>query len=312
MRMRIRAGIPLFVFLVGLTGSAFAQLAPFQDESDIITPSFRYDIIRMKKISSITVHVEEKPDGKRISDDGIMQFYRFDTAARLSESFYTIKSGYNSWDTVRSHFYYDNKNHLVTKRTYEGTYYDTWYYVWYDDGMLKKEAHVHEANAPGDGPDFKIGTQALISCDSFAYNIYPKQTQRYGYNEKNTIYEKVITQYDDNRHMINRYSHYEVGWLYSQVDIKYDSAIHIKEYTFAGNLSGEVHKTTKLTYDKYGNMQVQKVFEGDKQTHQIEYLYDNNTGLISNQLDRDYPKSVIGIIRFSYTFFDADDSFYAR
>ena len=312
MRLRLIAGISFFIFLVSFASPAFAQMAPFQDENDIITPSFKYDIIRMKKISSITIHVEEKPDGKRITDDGIMEYYRFDTAARLAESFYTIKAGYETWDTIRSHFYYDKKNHLVTKRTDEGNYFDTWYYVWYDDGMLKKEAHVHESNAPGVGADFKIGTQKVISCDSFAYNVYPKQTQRYGYNEQNIVYEKVISQYDDNKRLTGRYSHYEVGWLYSQVDLKYDSANHLKEYTYSANLSGEIHKSTKLTYDKYGNMVVQKVFEGEKQIHQIEYLYDNNTGLISNKLDRDYPKAVIGIIRFSYTFFDGDDSFYAR
>jgi hypothetical protein len=287
-------------------------MAAFQDEGDIITPSFRYDIIKMKKVATITIHFEEKPDGKRIYDDGVMQFYRFDTAGRLSESLYTIKENGDNWDTIRSRYYYDKNNRLITKRTNEGTFFDAWYYTWYDNNMLKKEAHVHETPAPGDGTEFKVGEQKLISCDSFAYNIYPKQTQRFGYNEQNTVYEKVITQYDDRKRFIGRSSHFEVGWLFSQVDLKYDSANHVGQYTYAANLNGEVHKTTKLTYDQYGNIQVEKVFQSDKQTHEIEYLYDNSTGLISNKLDRDYDKALIEIDRYTYTFYDSDDFFAPR
>jgi hypothetical protein len=305
--MGLIKSVCLSVLFILFAYTGFAQLAAFQDESDIITPTFRYDVIHTKKIASLTIHVEEKPDGQRITDDGIMQFYRFDSLARLSESHSTIKESYDTWDTVRSRYYYDKNNHLVTKRTNNKGIFDTWYYVWYEDGTLKKEAHVYESAGPGSNSDFKIGTQKVISCDSFAYNIYPKQVQRFGYNELNALYEKVITQYDDKKRMLGRYSHYQVGWLFSQVDIKYDSVFRIKEYTYASNLNGDTHKTVHLTYDKYGNILVEKVYIGDKQEHEIEYLYDNSTGLISDKLDRDYDKKTIEILKFSYTFLDEDD-----
>lgn len=288
------------------TFDSIAQLSAFQDEEGIITPTFRYDIIHAKKVASILIQTEEKPDGKVISNEGIVQYYCFDTAARLAESYYTIKAGSDAWDTIRSRYYYDQNNRLVTKRTDENVFFDTWYYIWYPDGKVKKEAHVHETQAPAEGTSFCIGAQKVISCDSFAYNIYPKQIQRYGYNEENTIYEKTITQYDDNKRMTGRYSHYQVGWLYSQVDLKYDSANRLSEYIYSGNVNGDVHKTIRLFYGKSGNILSEKVFEGGKQTHEIEYLYDKNSGLISDQLDRDYVKGVIEIWRFSYTFFDTD------
>ncbi len=286
--------------------ASMAQLAAFQDENNLINPSFRYDVIRSQKIASILIQIEEKPDGKAIHDDGIVQYYRFDTAARLAESYYTFKTGSNAWDTVRSKYFYDRSNRLVTKRTDVGSFFDTWYYVWYDDGKIKKEAHVHETQSPAGGTSFYIGAQKVISCDSFAYNIYPKQVQRYGYNEENTIYEKTITQYDDNHQITERYSHYQVGWLYSQVDFKYDSANHLSEYTYSGNVNGEVHKTTHILYDKNGNIIAEKKFNAGKQTNEIEYLYDKNTGLISDKLDRDFAKAVIEIWKFNYTFFDRD------
>jgi hypothetical protein len=304
--MRFRKEL-LFFFCLVVSVNSLAQMAAFQDEAGIITPTFRYDVIRQKKIASIAIHVIEKPDGKPMHDDGLMQFYRFDSTGRLAESFYTIKESEDSWDTVRTHYYYDKKDRLLTKRTKNAGVYDTWYYVWYDDGNLKKEAHVQETPGPGDMHDFRIGSQKIISADSFAYNEYPKQLQRFGYNEQNTLYEKVITQYDDKKRITGRYSHYQVGWLFSQVDLKYDSVYRIKEYTYSSNLSGEMHRTTKLDYDRYGNILTEKVYSADKQQHEIEYLYDNNTGLISDKIDRDYSNSAIEILKFSYTFLDVDD-----
>jgi len=304
--MRCRVAIVLLSFFMPPCLSS-AQMAAFQDESDIITPTFKYDLIRTKKIATITIHEEEKPDGKPIYDDGVMQFYRFDSVPRLAESFFTIKENNDNWDTVRSKYYYDKDGRLITKRTDEGNFFDTWYYVWDKDKMLRKEAHVHESSGPGDNSDFKIGTQKMISCDSFAYNIYPKQVQRFGYNEQNKEYEKVITQYDDRKHLVSRYSHFQVGWLFSQVEVKYDSIYRVKEYTYANNLNGEIRKTVKLGYDKYGNILAEKVFSGDKQQQEIEYIYDNSTGLISYTIDRDYERSNIHICKYAYTFLDVDD-----
>lgn len=301
-----KKGLFVFVFILLLDALSYGQLAAFQDEGGLITPTFNYDIIHTKKVASITIHVEEKPDDKPIYDDGIMQYYRFDSAGRLAESYYTIKESSDSWDTIHSRYYYDKQNRLITKRTYEGSFYDTWYYVWYDNGLLKKEAHVHESVGPGGGADFKIGSQKMISCDSFNYEIYPKQVQRYGYNEQNKLYEKVITQYDNGKHLISRYSHYQVGWLFSQADLVYDSVYRVTGYTYAANLSGEEYKKVHITYDKYSNVISEKIFSRDKQLNDIEFMYDNSTGLISNKLNRDYIKGLIEIDQFTYTFLDSD------
>ncbi len=302
----IRTLVISFLVFNGSLFNSFAQLSTFQDEEGVISPTFRHDILREKKIASILIQDEVKPDGKKIHDDGIIQYYRFDTATRLTESYYTIKTESNAWDTIRTRYYYNGNNQPVTKRTNQGVFFDTWYYTWYQNGLIKKEAHVHETQAPAEGTSFYVGAQKVISCDSFAYNTYPKQIQRYGYNEENTIYEKTITQFDDHRNMIGRYSHYQVGWLYSQVDLKYDSANRLIEYTYSGNVNGEVHKTTRILYDKSGNISSEKIFEKEKQTHEVEFIYDNNTGLISDKLDRDYDKGLIEIRKFTYTFFDTD------
>src|SRR4029077_3099203 len=98
------------------------------------------------------------------------------------------------------------------------------------------------------------------------------------------------------------YCHYSVGWIYSQVDLKYDASGRVIEYTLTGNLSGETHRSISIVYDSTGNMASQKLFNDKKETDDVEFMYDNHTGLISNQLDRDYTKSVINIASFSYEF----------
>lgn len=307
---KVLIGVSFFILHSSLF-IATAQFAPFQDDQSLVSPNFRYDVIRMKKVASIFIEEENKPDGKSISSEGIVQYYSFDTASRLTQSFYTIVHGYKSWDTIRTNYCYD-KGNLITKRTGAGSFFDSWYYVWYADGKLRNEAHVHEAQAPPQGRSFISNAQKVISCDSFAYNEYPKQLQQYAYNEENKLYKKVITQYDDYKRMTGRYLHFEAGGIYSQVDLKYDSVGRIKEVSYSGNLSGHIGIRTELSYDKWGNILTEKVYEGGKQSHQIEYLYDNTTGLISYRLDREYAKENIAIWKFTYTFLDIDDIFDGR
>ena len=293
----------MFFFAVFISSAAMAQLAVFQDDEDIITPSFKYDAIKINRVATLSIQYEYKPDGAPIKDDGIVKFFRFDSIGRLSESYYTIKESRDNWDTIRTLYYYDDFSHLIIKRTNEGNFYDTWYYRWYADGKMKKRAHVREAQlATADNGVFRIGTQTVLSADSFAYAPYPKQLQRYGYNEENTIYEKTITYLDDRLRMTSRNFHYAVGWLFSQVDLKYDDQGRINEYTYTGNLNGDIHRKTIVTYDANGAIASQKLFDGDKETDNIEYMYDKSTGLISNQLDRDFVHSMINIARFTYEF----------
>jgi YD repeat-containing protein len=287
-------------------GNALCQLAPFQDDAAIVTPNFQNDVIRGKRISQITIHSLCKPDGAAINDDGIIQQYFFDTAGKISESLYTVKISYNNWDTIKCKYYYDANNNISIKRTQMGDFYDTWYYKWSKESLLKKEAHIHETGAMGDDGGFKIATQRVISADSFAYASYPKQLQQYGYNEDNKVFQKTITQYDENKRILSRNYHYAVGWLYSQVDIGYDASGRIISYTNTGNLNGDINQCTTIKYDSFGKIIEQGILVDGKQRHHIEYMYDNQTGLISNKLDRDSDKALINIIRFSYEMYGSN------
>ena len=279
-------------------GNAYSQLAPFQDESSMQTPGFQQNIIKAKRISQITIHDFSKPDGAAIDDEGIIHQYFFDTAGKVIESLYTIRVNNDNWDTVKCRYCYDSNSNLTIKRTQMGDFYDSWYYRWNKDNMLQREYHVHETSTVDADGSFKIATQRVISTDSFAYIAYPKQLQQYVYNEDDKIFQKTITQYDDNKRFMSRSCHYAVGWLYSQVDIKYDSSGRIIGYVNTGNLNGDLNQSTSIKYDSLGKLEEEDIWEAGKQAHHIEYMYDNETGLISNKLDRN--KDLINIIRFSY------------
>jgi hypothetical protein len=286
-------------------GNAYCQLETFQDDDAIVTPNFSEDIIKAKKISHITIRYFTKPDGASINDDGITRQYFFDTTGKIMESVCTVKTGNNSCDTVTCKYYYDSYGNINIKRTEMGDFYDTWYYKWSKDKRLQTEAHVRETSAITTGGVFKVATQKIISADSFAYIDYPKQLQQYAYNEDNKVFQKTILQYDDNKRFLSKSSHYAVGWLYSEVDLNYDTQGKIISYNSTGNLNGDMNQSTTIKYDSTGKMEEQGIFESGKQKHHIEYMYDNETGLISNKLDRDNEKATISIIRFSYDMYDS-------
>jgi hypothetical protein len=286
------------VISFSIVGNSFCQLAPFQDETAMETPNFQKDIIKTKRISQITIHDFSKPDGAGIDDEGIIHQYYFDTAGKIIEYLYTVKVNSERWDTIKCRYCYDSNCNLTIKRTQMGDFYDSWYYKWNKENLLQREYHVHETSTVAADGSFKIATQKIISTDSFAYVIYPKQLQQYTYNEDDKIFQKTIIQYDDNKRFMGRSSHYAIGWLYSQVDIKYDSAGRVIGYVNTGNLNGDLNQNTMIKYDSIGKIQEKGIWEDGKQTHHIEFMYDNETGLITNKLDRN--KNLINIFRFSY------------
>lgn len=298
----MRPGKYLWTLIISFValGNALCQLAPFQDENTMETPNFQKDVIKAKRISQISIHDLSKPDGSPINDQGIIHQYFFDTAGKIIESLYTVKVSSDNWDTVKCKYCYDSSSNLTIKRTQMGDFYDTWYYKWNKDNMLQREYHVHETSAITANGSFKISTQRVISCDSFAYISYPKQLQQYAFNEDGKIFQKIITQYDDNKRFLNRSCHYAVGWLYSQVDINYDSAGRVIGYINTGNLNGDLNQKTTIKYDSLGKIDEKGIWEDGKQEQRIEYMYDNETGLISDKLDRDKSKAIISIYRFSY------------
>ena len=291
-----------FTAIISLTvlGNSYCQIAPFQDDNAMITPNFRQEIIKAKRISQITIHDLIKPDGEPIDDEGIIHQYFFDTTGKITASLYTIKVNGNNWDTVKCKYCYDSNSNLTIKRTQMGDFYDSWYYKWNKNNMLQKEYHVHETSTLSPDGSFKIATQNVISSDSFAYITYPKQLQQYAFNEDNKIFQKTIIQYDDNKRFLSRSCHYAVGWLYSQVDINYDSAGRINSYVNTGNLNGDLNQKTTIKYDSLGKIQEKDIWDDSKRAHRIEYFYDNETGLITDKLDRDKDKAIISIYRFNY------------
>ncbi len=285
---------------LGMLASGYAQLSPFQDEDAVVTPNFKEDIIKTKKISQITVHYFTKPDGSPINDDGIVRCFYFDTTGKIVESVCAINTGQDHCDSITCRYYYDNSGNITIKRTKQGDFFDTWYYKWTKDNMIQTEAHVHETSGINNEGNFKVATQKVISCDSFAYIAYPKQLQQYCYNEDNKVFQKTIIQYDENKRFLSRNSHYAVGWLFSEVDLNYDSKGNIISYNNSGNLNGDLNQSTTITYDSLGKMSAQAIWINGKQKHHIEFMYDGETGLISNQLDRNDEKATISIIRYNY------------
>ncbi len=287
-------------------GSAWSQFEPFQDDDALISPNFKDGTIRSNKISKITLDYLTKPDGATINNDGIEKQYIFDTAGKISEMISITKVNEDKWDTVKCMYYYNNLGNLIIKRTQIGDFYDTWYYKWNNEKLLQTETHIHETCGFTNDGTFKVCTQKIISADSFAYISYPKQLQQYAYNEDNKIFQKTITQYDENRRFMSRNSHYAVGWLYSQVDLNYDSKGNIISYNNTGNLNGDMNKSTTIKYDSIGRIDEQGIWVSGKQRHRIEFMYDNATGLITNKLDRDNDKAAIYIVKFSYEMYSTN------
>ncbi len=156
-------------------GYSNAQLNPFQDDDAIITPNFKEDIIKEKKISKINIHYFTKPDGGPINDEGISKCYYFDSTGKVIQYNCVMMAGDKVCDSMSCNYYYDYSGNIIIKRNRHGDFFDTWYYKWSSDHLLQTQTHVHETSILSADGNFKPATQKVISADSFAYISYPKQ-----------------------------------------------------------------------------------------------------------------------------------------
>lgn len=302
----MHAGKYLLMFFAAFIawGNVHCQLAVYEDEDAIVSPGFNEAVLRIKKVSEITMHHFSKPDGLPILDEGVEEQYYFDTAGKITQSMSAIEADDGGYDTLICNYEYDKSDNIIVKRTETGSFFDTWYFQWYNNNLIKTVIHVHEISDSAAVKGNKMTTQETISADSFAYISYPKQLQQYEYNEDNKYFRKTFTQYDDNKRMVSRNSQFLVGSLYSQVDITYDTSGRITGIKNEGNINGERNQNTTTQYDSIGKVYEQNITVNGKLKHKIEFMYDTETGLISNKLDRDNDKSRIYIIRYSYEMYD--------
>jgi hypothetical protein len=287
---------------------------------------FNTEFIRQQKIRSITFDIIDKKDFEVPVDKNLTRYYEFDTIGLLRRFYYTnivktIEKEYHSQPVYRhrrlvskGHVYYKNEyvydtistvymyrnNNLVLKRYNDGTYYESRYYNYDAKNRLTKEKRVKETNLSSDKTTFVLGSQTIISEDSFQYlDITATQYKQVCLNSENRPYKEIIVNTDEKGNIVSKNESYTVSWIIQNTLYTYENNF-LTSATFKGNANGDVILKNTYEYDTLNCVYTEKQFKNDVQLKEISYITERNSKLLNSFISRDPINRTMRIVKLFY------------
>jgi hypothetical protein len=317
--------LSIFVlFLYFITNGQTLKPTPqsaFEPLLDFNTP-----FIKQQKIKTITFDIIDKKDFEAPVDRNLMHYYEFDSTGLLKRFYYTniiktIEKEYHSqpvyrkrrlisngsvyfkneyvYDTISTVYMYRN-NDLILKRYNDGSYYESRYYSYDAKHRVTKERRLKETNLSSDKVNFILGTQVVISEDSFQYlDITPRQYKQICLNSENRPYKEIIFNTDSAGNVISKNESYTVTWIIQNTTYTYDKN-QLSSVTFKGNANGDVVLKTTYERDNQNCIYTEKQYKNDVELKEISYVTERTNQRLNSFIIRDPIKKNMRIVKLLY------------
>lgn len=291
---------------------------------------FNLDYIKNQNIKSITFDIIDKKDMQVAEDKGILHVYEFNKAGKLARFFYTnvikeicteyycepiykgrkkIKNGFTSikksylHDTTSTTYFYDSNQNLILKRHNDGNYYESYYYDYNVMDHPQKERRFKETNVSSLKNEFKLGTQFLISMETFSYTSTGKsQLKKTCMNDEGRSYKDVIINYNDYGKITNINEQYTVTWINQTSTFTYNTKNQLISAHYKSNSNGDFEVKRTYDYDTNDCLLTEKHFKNNVLIKEISYVTDAQKKLTSF-IEREPDKKSLRIVKLIYEFY---------
>jgi hypothetical protein len=314
----------LFFFLSLITYAQTLKPTPKSAFEPLL--SFNTEFIKSKKIRAITFDIIDKKDFEAPVDKNLTHYYEFDTSGLLKRFYFTniiktIEKEHHSppvyrkrrlvsqgrtylkneyvYDTISTVFIY-NKGNLILKRFNDGTYYESRYYNYDAKNRLTKERRIKETNISSDPKTFILGSQTIISEDSFQYiDINATQYKQICLNSEHRPYKEIIVNTNAKGNIISKNEMYTVAWIIQNTEYIYENEL-LTSAIFKGNANGDVMLKTTYEYDTLNCIYTEKQFRNDILLKEISYVTEKNTKHLNSFILRDPINKTMRIVKLFY------------
>lgn len=331
---RGKEGAPgiIVLFFILLTNGMHAQLfIPVTDDPFGVPIRFNADSVRKLKIQSVTSAYQYKPDGRIIQDQGINEYFEFDTQGRVKfywkmrvhgteskvvehDAIYRRgKKIRNAWteykysytyDTVFIYTYYDSLSRVTTRRSCDGIYYHAWYFTYNEDGFVSTQIHCRETNMGASHRDFKLGVQTTISREDFSYEKYSStQIKQLCLNDEGKVYKETMMTLDKEGRLIESREAYVAGGVRITNTYTYDSFGRMWKYAYSSNAGDQLNELTEYNYDSLGRIESVKRYKNTVLKDEFSYLYEGNAMMSYAYINRRHIELGIDIIKMAMTYY---------
>lgn len=324
---------PLFsIVLILFFWKATAQsvLVPTPNSAFAPLLEFNADFIKQNHVRTITFDIIDKKDFAVAEDKNLVNYYEFGTNGLLLRFYYTtvaktiekefhaapvyrrhrLVSGGQSYlrneylyDTVSTVYRYDSNNNLIMRRYNDGSYYETRYYSYDAKNRLTKEKRFKETNNSQNKTDFILGSQTLISEDSFQYvDISAVQYKQICLNSENRPYKEVIVNKDSAGRVLSTNEHYTVAWIVQNAEYKYENGI-LTQAEFKGNANGDVVMKSTYECDSANCIYTEKQYRNEVLQKEISYVTTRNSNFLNSFIMRDPNNKTMRIVKLYYSYY---------
>jgi hypothetical protein len=288
---------------------------------------FNTAFIKQQKIRTITFDIIDKKDYEAPVDKNLMHYYEFDSTGLLKRFYYTtiiktIEKEYHSspvyrkrrlisngsvyyrneyvYDTISTVYIYKNSD-LILKRFNDGSYYESRYYSYDSRHRVTKERRLKETNLSSDRTNFVLGTQVVISEDSFQYlDVTPYQYKQICLNSENRPYKEIIFNTDSAGNVVSKNESYTVAWIVQNTTYTYDKKNQLTSVTFKGNANGDVVLRSTYEYDNGNCIYTEKQYKNEVELKELSYVTERTNQRLNSFIVRDPIKKNMRIVKLLY------------
>lgn len=321
----------LLCLLAGSSLPVFSQaLAPTAESAFEPQLPFNTNYIKSRKIKSITFDIIDKKDFQVAEDKGLLNYYEFNTQGLLARYYYTsiikviekeyhhdavyrkrrkINNAYTYtkneyvYDTVSTTYFYDNLDLLKLKRYNDGPYYESKYYSYSPANRPTSEMRFKETNASPNKSEFKLGSQTMLSEETFEYLVTGKnQYKKICKNDEGRIYKEIIYNYNDAQQLTGINEQYTATWISQTSDFVYNAKGQLISAVYKSNSNGEMELSRSYEYDANDCLLTEKQFKNGVLLKEISYVTGSDKTL-NSYIIRDPNGKSMRIVKLMYQYF---------
>lgn len=311
--------------------SLYSQaLAPTAESAFESQLPFNTAYIKEKRVKSITFDILDKKDFQVAEDKGLLNYYEFNRQGLLARYYYTsiikviekeyhhdavyrkkkkISNAYTYskneyvYDTVSTSYFYDNLDLLKLKRYNDGPYYESKYYSYSPANRPTSEKRFKETNVAENKAEFKLGTQTMLSEESFEYIATGKnQYKKICKNDEGRVYKEIICNYNDAQQLSSLNEQYTATWITQTSDFVYNAKGQLISAVYKSNSNGDMEQSRTYEYDENDCLLTEKQFKNGLLQKEISYVTSPDKRL-NSYIIRDPNNKSMRIVKLIYQYY---------
>ena len=266
-------------------------------------PFFNAKEIKQKKIKEIRCTYYEKKTGDIMRNLNKKSIYYFNEKGNLIHVL-EIEGRGGKADTAYFEYKYSPKGLVKLFRKGNKPDFTSILYTYDTEGRVIKEELYQDIllNKNLVNADFK--QDSLIDHETMRYKSYTNQLKKIVYNSYGAPYLDHITFTNTEGQIIKIDKKLKMTSEINETKFYYNKLKQVDSLVKFSSLNPSKTESIHFAYDAKQNLTSKKSYTNKKLFLSTEYLYNNNTGVLSSSIQNDEATNVLSISRFETIYFD--------